>query len=103
MGGLRAEFFYEMATLFSIEHGLFRHANDAHTLVELNPSSNFDNAADLQYEFAGRILGLAVFHNNQIDAQFSPLVFKSLLGLEPNLEDLNLVDPSFYKSLVSLR
>jgi E3 ubiquitin ligase SMURF1/2 len=44
-------------------------------------------------------MGLAIFHGKFIDTGFTLPVYKMILGRPLKMEDLEAVDPEYYKSL----
>ena len=64
-----------------------------HILLQVNPEH-------LSYfHFAGRILGVALFHGHQLDAAFTAPFYKQLLGRQITLKDIRDVDPELHRSL----
>ncbi|PZC86501.1 hypothetical protein B5X24_HaOG209220 [Helicoverpa armigera] len=51
------------------------------------------------FHFAGRILGVALFHGHQLDAAFTAPFYKQLLGRPITLRDIRDVDPELHRSL----
>ncbi|VVC89078.1 unnamed protein product, partial [Leptidea sinapis] len=64
-----------------------------HCRIEVNPEH-------LSYfHFAGRILGVALFHGHQLDAAFTAPFYKQLLSRPITLRDIKDVDPELHRSL----
>ncbi len=51
------------------------------------------------FYFVGRVIGMAVFHGLYLDGGFTLPFYKQLLGLSITLDDMEYVDPEFYRSL----
>lgn len=51
------------------------------------------------FHFAGRIIGIAVFHGHYIDGGFTTPFYKMLLNKPITLEDIEGVDPELHRSL----
>jgi len=69
----------------------------------VNTSLTMDNEVLQHYEFAGRILGKAMYESILVDPQFCLPFLNQLLGKKNSLEDLRNFDPQFYRSLMQLR
>ena len=53
----------------------------------------------LLYRFVGRIVGKALHDGQLIDAYFTRSFYKHMLGLPLTHEDIEAVDPEYYKNL----
>ena len=119
-GGVARDWFFNLSTeLFNPYYGLFEYsANDVYTL-QINPDSGLCNDQHLNiFHFIGRIVGMAVYHQNLINAFFIRpfytmmlgkellpfegkyhFIISSLLGKKLTLEDLQYVDEFYFNSL----
>ena len=52
-----------------------------------------------EFKFIGRIVGKAIFDRQLINVQFDLAILKALLGQQLTMEDLEIVDPVYAKSL----
>jgi hypothetical protein len=52
----------------------------------------------IKFELIGVILGLAFFNNVILDIKFPIVIYKKLLGLSTNIEDLKEIDEDLYKN-----
>ena len=77
---------------------LFTLSNDGSTF---QPCSNsFVNPDHLNYfTFAGRIMGLALYHKHLITAYFTRSFYKHILGIPVSYKDVESIDPEYSKSL----
>jgi hypothetical protein len=44
-------------------------------------------------------MGLALYHNELLDVHFTNSFYKHILGLKIQLEDMQSIDPDFYRNL----
>ncbi|GAU88682.1 hypothetical protein RvY_01332 [Ramazzottius varieornatus] len=102
-GGVAREWLYLLShELLNPFYGLFQYSRDDIYTLQINCDS-FVNPDHLSYfHFAGRILGLAIFHGHYIDAGFTLPFYKMLLGKPIDLDDIENVDPDLYRSLTWL-
>ncbi|KAG5182272.1 hypothetical protein JKP88DRAFT_199505 [Tribonema minus] len=102
-GGVLKEFIDALTKCtFDPALGLFQ-ATDEQLLY---PSPDVDTAdADTlaRFEFAGSILGKAVFEGILVEPQLSPTFLNTLLGRDNIIDDLFTLDPALYRSLVQLK
>ena len=83
-GGVARDWFFNLSTeLFNPYYGLFEYsANDVYTL-QINPDSGLCNDQHLKiFHFIGRIVGMAVYHQNLINAFFIRPFYTMMLGKE---------------------
>jgi len=98
-GGLRREFF----TLLSHEmcnpnYSLFQYSHENSYILEINPKSGINPEHLFYFKFIGRVIGMAIFHNEYLDVSFTVPLYKGILGIKPNFNDLESVDPELYKN-----
>mmetsp|Transcript_23998 Transcript_23998/g.23750 ORF Transcript_23998/g.23750 Transcript_23998/m.23750 type:complete len:303 (+) Transcript_23998:1891-2799(+) len=68
-------------------------------LFQPNPLS-YVNAEHLQFfKFVGRIIGKALCDGYALDVYFTRSFYKHILGQEVNYQDMEDIDPEFYKNL----
>ena len=79
---------------------MFEHGSDSKDSLQINPyyTSSLDH-----YKFAGRLVGLAVFHGHLIDGYFGLWFYRHILGKTVEIADLELMDPEYYRSLKWMR
>ncbi|XP_051982606.1 E3 ubiquitin-protein ligase HECW2 isoform X5 [Xyrauchen texanus] len=98
-GPSREFFFLVSRELFNPYYGLFEYsANDTYT-VQISPMSAFVDNHHEWFRFSGRILGLALIHQNLLDAFFTRPFYKGLLRIPCDLSDLEYLDEEFHQSL----
>jgi len=98
-GGLSREFFAILAKeMFNPNYALFMSTEDGCTF-QPNPNSSI-NPDDLRYfRFVGRIVGKAVVDGFLLDAHFTRSLYKHMLGIKPTHQDMQAIDPDYYKNL----
>ena len=82
--------------LFDANYGMFVY-NENTRLFWFN---YFSFEPKLKFELIGIILGLALFNNVILDVKFPLVIYKKLLEIEPNLEDLKECDPDLYNTFI---
>lgn len=104
-GGPAREFFFLLSReLFNPYYGLFEYsASDMYT-VQISPMSSFQEHALEWFQFAGRVLGIALIHQYLLDAFFTRPFYKALLrDTNWTLSDLETLDPEFCQSAVWMK
>ncbi|XP_063825049.1 E3 ubiquitin-protein ligase SMURF2 [Ostrinia nubilalis] len=101
-GGVAREWLHLLGReLFNPQYGLFQYANagDDRYALQINADSGVNPEHLSYFHFAGRILGVALFHGHQLDAAFTAPFYKQLLGRAITLRDIREVDPELHRSL----
>jgi len=90
--------------LFNPYYGLFEYsASDMYT-VQISPMSAFQEHAIEWFQFAGRVLGIALIHQYLLDAFFTRPFYKALLrDTNWTLSDLETLDPEYCQSLIWIK
>jgi hypothetical protein len=104
-GGPAREFFFLLSReLFNPYYGLFEYsASDMYT-VQISPMSAFQEHALEWFQFAGRVLGIALIHQYLLDAFFTRPFYKALLkDTNWTLGDLETLDPEYCQSLMWIK
>jgi len=103
-GPSREFFFLISRELFNPYYGLFEYsAVDTYT-VQISPLSAAFVESPLQwFQFAGRIIGLALIHHCLLDAFFARPLYKMLVRSKCSLSDLRYVDEEFYQSIIWMK
>jgi E3 ubiquitin-protein ligase NEDD4 len=99
-GGITREFFLLLSReLFDPNYCLFEYSS--HNNYTLQPSRRSTIEPDhlKHFEFAGRVVGAAVFHRKFIDAFFVTSFYKQIRGMEITFEDLDSIDSQLQKNL----
>lgn len=81
--------------------GLLPSPNDP-SCLQIAPSLKPSADVLRDFEFLGRIAGLAIFHGKIIDVNFVAPFYKCLLGQQLGLGDLAAVDATYHSSLLHL-
>eukprot|EP00250_Pteridium_aquilinum_P009615 c18799_g2_i1 orf=632-2554(-) len=98
-GGVTKEFFQLLCRdLFNVDYGMFSY-NDETRNFWFNPNSMESKDT---FELVGIILGLGIYNNVILDVHLPLVVYKKLLGLRPELKDLNDLQPQLARSLQQL-
>jgi hypothetical protein len=100
-GGLLRDFFYQISKeIGNPNYSLLQYSHDDSYELEINPNSGIAEPNHLDYfKFIGRILGLAIFHKQNLSLTFSLLFYKKLLDKPLKFSDLEYVDPELYKNI----
>ena len=51
------------------------------------------------FKFIGRIMGMAIFHNQYLSVNFTLLFYKKLLNKPLEFLDMKIIDPDIYKNI----
>jgi E3 ubiquitin-protein ligase HUWE1 len=101
-GGLTREWYSILAReIFNANYALFNAAVDGVTF-QPNPLSKV-NPDHLQYfKFVGRIVGKAIADGQLLDAHFTHSFYKHILGVPVSYQDMETIDPTYYKNLAQI-
>eukprot|EP00118_Oscarella_pearsei_P013757 m.113286 g.113286 ORF g.113286 m.113286 type:complete len:1025 (+) comp37458_c1_seq4:1355-4429(+) len=97
--GVQREFFDLLSKeILNPDYALFTQSADGATF---QPNSNSDiNPDHLNYFlFAGRIIGMALFHQQLLQIYFTRSLFKHILGIPVNYSDVASIDPEYANNL----
>ena len=99
-GGLSREFFFLLShEMFNPFYCLFEYsAHDNYTL-QINPHSDVNPEHLRYFEFIGRVVGLAIFHQRFLDAFFVGAFYKMLLQKPITVADMESIDTDLFRSL----
>jgi hypothetical protein len=98
-GGVQKEFFQIIIReLFDVNFGMFEVREDS-DFFTFNPHSY---ESDAQFQLIGTVLGLALYNGVILDVRFPRYVYRKLMGISPNLDDLAEVQPDVAKGLSAL-
>jgi E3 ubiquitin-protein ligase HUWE1 len=101
-GGLSREFFAILAKeIFNPNYALFTATEDGCTF-QPNPNSSINPDHLSYFRFVGRIVGKAVVDGFLLDAHFTRSLYKHMLGVEPTHEDMEAIDPDYYRNLKTI-
>ena len=95
-GGVKKEFFLLLIRqLFDPDYGMFTY-NEKNRFFWFNAPS-FESK--IKFELIGVILGLAFFNNVILDIKFPLVIYKKILNIPLELEDLMEIDKELYNNL----
>lgn len=96
-GGVSREWFYLLShELFNPYYGLFEYAAVDNYTLQINPRSHVNPDHLAYFEFAGRVVGMALYHDRLLDAFFTRPFYKAVLGLPVTIAD---ADPALQSTL----
>lgn len=97
-GGLTREWYQLLSReMFNVQNGLFEHS--AEGSLQPSPGSAVQPDHLSFFRFAGRFVAKAVLDGHLVDVHFTRSFYKHLLGVPITYEDIEAVDPDFYKNL----
>ncbi|CAF0969391.1 unnamed protein product [Adineta ricciae] len=103
-GGVAREWFFRLShEVLNPMYCLFEYANKKNYYLQINPASSINPDHLVYFQFIGRFVAMALFHEKFIDNGFSLSFYKRLLGKTLTVHDLELLDPEFYNSLSWIR
>ena len=100
--GLTREWFTVLAReIFNPNYALFSSTGDG---VTFQPNAHsYINPDHLSYfKFVGRVIGKAICDGHLLDVHFTRSFYKHILGLSVNVNDLEPIEPDYYKSLIQI-
>ena len=99
-GGVKKEFFILLIRqIFDPNYGMFSYNNK----TRLYWFNHYTFEPKIKYELIGIIFGLAIYNNTILDVKLPIVVYKKLLGIKPNLDDMKQCDPELYHTLNYLK
>lgn len=99
-GGLAREWLYLLShEMLNPQYGLFEYSRENNYSLQINADSGVNPEHLSYFHFAGRIIGMAVFHGHHINGSFTTPFYKMLLNKAITLNDIEGVDPDLYRSL----
>jgi E3 ubiquitin-protein ligase HUWE1 len=105
-GGVSREWYQVVAReMFNPNFSLFVHVPEGGVTFQPNPNSvvQNDEARGTNhldfFKFVGRVVGKALYDGQFIDAYFTRSFYKHMLGQPLTYEDIEAVDPDFFKNL----
>ena len=99
-GGLTREWYQILAReIFNPDWGLFQLAPSGEACYEPNKHSSINPEHLSYFRFVGRLIGKALYDGVLLDAYFTRPIYKHLLGQPLTFEDMEGVDPDYYKNL----
>ena len=85
--------------MFNVANALF--VTDSNNSATFQPSPNsYVHPDHLAYfKFIGRVVGKALYDGQLLDAHFTRSFYKHILGTPITYEDIEAIDPDYYKNL----
>ncbi|KAJ1343407.1 hypothetical protein BSLG_001997 [Batrachochytrium salamandrivorans] len=100
-GGVQKEFFQLVVRdMFNPSYGMFRYNEESRMCWFANLSTLRDKETLEEYTLMGRIIGLAIYNGVVLDIHFPLALYKKLLDINPDLDDLAELDPRLNRVLV---
>ncbi|CAO3657776.1 unnamed protein product [Umbelopsis ramanniana] len=101
-GGVQKEFFQLIVReLFDPKYGMFMFDDDSR-LCWFKSDPTDDHVAISEYKLVGMLLGLAVYNSVILDVHFPLALYKKLMDVAVNLQDLRQLDPGLGRGLQQL-
>ncbi|KAJ2487974.1 hypothetical protein EV174_000211 [Coemansia sp. RSA 2320] len=101
-GGVQKEFFQLIVRdVFSSKYGIFK-ANEESQYHWFTPQTNPTTDALEEMRLTGQLIGLAVYNAVILDIHLPPAMYKKLLGIPVDRDDLREVDPALHHGLTQL-
>ena len=98
-GGLRKEFYQLIINeLLDQKYGMFEICNNYHWFTKSLQSELLLE----EYKLIGILIGIAIYNGIIIDIHFPTLIYKKLLNISLNLNDLNQLYPDLYQGFQTL-
>lgn len=102
--GVLRELFVVVAQEFADEnYNLFVCTNTDSPRLALSTRPCFNEDRDGYMEIVGRIMGLALVHEQHLPVRFAMPLIKQLLGIDLCMDDLLELDPELHNSILQLR
>ncbi|KAH6569688.1 hypothetical protein BASA50_002730 [Batrachochytrium salamandrivorans] len=102
-GGVQKEFFQLVVRdMFNPSYGMFRYNEESRMCWFANLSTLRDKETLEEYTLMGRIIGLAIYNGVVLDIHFPLALYKKLLDINPDLDDLAELDPDLCRGLKQL-
>lgn len=97
--GVRREWFEILSQeIVNPNYALFKPSSDGCT-IQPNPES-YVNPDHLNFfQFAGRVIALALYYKQLIDVHFTRSFYKQILGIKVHYSDVASIDPHYHTSL----
>ncbi|XP_065184331.1 E3 ubiquitin-protein ligase HACE1-like [Sycon ciliatum] len=97
--GVRREFFDKIsAEMLNPDCALFTQSADGSTF-QPNPNSQINPDHLSYFNFAGRVIGAAIYHQQLLNVYFTRSFYKHILGVSVNYSDVASIDPEYARNL----
>ena len=103
-GGVTREWYSLISkAMFNEGYMLFVNPTGDKVTFQPNPQSGVYNPHHLDYfKFIGRVIGKAICDGFLLDAHFTRSFYKHILGQSISYHDLEAIDPTYYKNMMTL-
>jgi len=99
-GGVTREWYTVLAReMFNVENALFVTVGNNSATFQPNPNSYVHPDHLSYFKFIGRVVGKALYDGQLLDAHFARSFYKHMLGVTITYEDIEAIDPDYYKNL----
>eukprot|EP00917_Polyrhabdina_sp_WS-2016_P012166 GHVP01026768.1.p1 GENE.GHVP01026768.1~~GHVP01026768.1.p1 ORF type:complete len:633 (+),score=112.38 GHVP01026768.1:174-2072(+) len=89
--------------IFGADYGLFEQLDEKSPIMHISNFAGKDKDTLSHYYFSGEVLGYALITGKMINVSLSPLIYKHLVGESLGIEDMKVVFPEVYSSLIWIR
>ncbi|XP_065184808.1 E3 ubiquitin-protein ligase HACE1-like [Sycon ciliatum] len=97
--GVRREFFDQISSeLLNPDYALFTLSADGSTF-QPNPNSEINSDHLSYFNFVGRLIGTAIYHEQLLSIYFTRSFYKHILGIAVDYKDVEHIDPDYAQSL----
>eukprot|EP01130_Rhizamoeba_saxonica_P013237 TRINITY_DN5622_c0_g1_i2.p1 TRINITY_DN5622_c0_g1~~TRINITY_DN5622_c0_g1_i2.p1 ORF type:complete len:738 (+),score=157.21 TRINITY_DN5622_c0_g1_i2:447-2660(+) len=97
-GVIREWFHMITREMFDVNNALFRLTVNGNCYYP-NSSSEINSDHLSYFEFVGRFIGMAIYHGHFLDVHFASPFIKQILGITPDIDDLEQMDILLYQNL----
>jgi len=99
-GGLLRDFFYQISKeIGNPDYSLFQYSNANSYELEVNPMSSINPEHLNYFKFIGRVMGLAIFHEQFLPVNFTFLFYKKILNKSLDFSDMEFIDSEIYRNI----
>jgi len=98
-GGLTREWFSVLSKeMLNPNYALFNQCADK-TTYQPNAASHINSEHLSYFRFIGRVIAMAIYHEQLLDCYFTRSFYKHILGIAIKYQDIESIDPDYYKNL----
>ena len=98
-GGLMREWYYILAREIFDQNKALLISADGGLTFQPNPNSGVNPEHLSYFKFIGRIVAKALYDGQLLDAHFTRSFYKHILGVPITYEDIEAIDPQYFKNL----
>lgn len=98
-GGVTREWFSVLSKeMLNPNYALFIQCADK-TTYQPNPASHINGEHLNYFKFIGRVIAMAIYHQQHLECYFTRSFYKHILGIAIKYQDIESIDPDYYKNL----